>query len=230
MNPTDKKTKTGLQIQKYFITGLATLLPLWITFIILKIIFTWISNVTRPILEPIIELSIGKEPASILLSVTSFIFTLFIVYISGMLATNIASRKILIKFEALLIKIPLLKDIYSPSRELLKFVFAEKKEYGRVVLIEWPAKEYYCIGFVTSEITLQEPVAKKILSIFIPTTPNPTTGYLTFLSEDKTIPLEIGTDDAIKMIVSGGVVGAGITQNVFSKINMTGIKKPDTPI
>ena len=202
-----KETQKGwsANFKKYFITGLIVILPLWISLAILWIIFKWISNLTKPFLGPIFELFFEKEPASFLLTITSFLVTIFVIYISGILATNIASRKILSKIEDILIRIPLLRGLYTSAREFVQFIFSKQKKYHRVVLIEWPRKGTYTLGFVTSEPG-SDSNREKFLGIFVPSTPNPTTGYFFFVNEKETIPLEISIEEAFKIIISGGVV------------------------
>ncbi|MFN3966362.1 MAG: DUF502 domain-containing protein [Endomicrobiia bacterium] len=205
--PPQQETQKGwfANFRKYFIRGLIVVLPLWISLFILWLIFKWISNVTRPFLAPIFELFFEKEPASFLLTITSFLVTIFAIYIAGILATNIASRKILSKIEAILIKIPFLRGIYTSAREFVQFIFSKQIKYHRVVLVEWPRKGIFTIGFVTSEPSSNSE-KEKFLSIFVPSTPNPTTGYFFLIPEKETIPLEISIEEALKMIISGGVV------------------------
>ncbi len=192
--------------RKYFITGLIVILPLWISLFILWIIFKWIGNVTKPFLGPIFEIFFDKEPASFLLTITSFVVTILVIYISGLLATNIVSRKILSKIEDILIKIPFLRGIYTSAREFVQFVFSKKqRKYHRVVLVEWPRKGIFTIAFVTSELTLENE-KEKFLGVFVSSTPNPTTGYFFIVNEKETVPLDISIEEAFKIIISGGIV------------------------
>jgi len=221
-----QELRSKLNIQKYFLTGLISILPLWITFTILHLLFKWISNATKSFLEPIFGVLLGKEPATFFMTITSFIFTLFIVYIFGILATNLVSKSVLVKLENILIHIPFLKNIYSAARELIQFIFDEKKMYRRVVLIEWPNKGYYSFAFVTSEIHTDEE-GKGLVSVFIPTTPNPTSGYLSILSAKKTIPLEMAVEEALKMIISGGVISSPKLKSVLLDKKFSSYAKSD---
>ncbi|MBU2567938.1 MAG: DUF502 domain-containing protein [Elusimicrobia bacterium] len=203
--------------RKYIIAGLIAILPLWITLQVIWIIFKWIGGLTRPFLEPLFELFFGKEPASLLLTVTSFIFTIFLIYVTGYMVTNIAIRKILSKMEDLFFRMPFLKGIYTTTKEFVKFIFTTErgKKYIRVVLVKWFNSSFVKVmGFVTMEI--KDPVTdRKILGVFVPTTPNPTTGFFLLLPEEEIIPVNIPIDDALKLIISGGVVSSETARNAL---------------
>lgn len=204
-----KQTTTGFK--KYFLTGLAAILPLWITIYILWVIFKLIGSLTAPFLRPIYTFWLGKEITPILLRLSSFVLTLFIIYITGLIASNIAGKRFLLFIEKLFIRIPLLRPLYSAVRKLVQYIFTEKVTYRSVVVVEYPRKGTYSMGFVTSEqvISMYNPDKVELISVFIPTTPNPTTGVFLLVPKDDVIPVDITLDEAFKIIISGGVILSG---------------------
>ncbi|MDI6640967.1 MAG: DUF502 domain-containing protein [Elusimicrobiota bacterium] len=211
-----KLTKFTANIRRYFITGLIAILPLWITIVVFRFAFKWISGFTKPILEPVLELFFAKEPRAFLISVLSFFFTILGIYIVGILASNIVSRRILLSFENLLAHIPILREIYSSARQLIQLLFVKKKIYRQVVLVEFPRKGIYSVGFVTSEITKTKEDKDALVTVFLSTTPNPTTGFLLILPKNDVIPLDINVDEAIKLIISGGIISSEKIRNLLS--------------
>ena len=210
-----KKAKLSFaaQFKKFFVSGLIAILPLWLTLYILWILFTWIGSLTRPFLRPIFYLVVEKETdITLLLQITSFFLTLIVVYLVGVLVTNIASKKLMVSMENILLRIPILRSIYLAVRKLIQYLFSAQqqfKEYRRVVLLEFPKKDVYQIGFVTSEQIMTDKSGNKLVCVFIPTTPNPTTGWLAIVSEQELIPVKLNIDQAIKMILSGGIIHPG---------------------
>jgi len=195
-----------MKFKKFFFRGLVIILPLWITLYIVWLLFNLIGGFTRPFLKPIVFAFFQeKEYVKFILDLISFFLTIFVIYIGGVLTTNIFSKKILLNIENILLHIPILKGIYSGAKKLVEYLSGTKdfyKSYKKVVLIEFPRKGIFSIGFITNEIILNE----NKLCVFIPTTPNPTTGYFLIVSNEDIIPLDITIEDAIKMIVSGGII------------------------
>jgi len=223
-----KLTKFTSKIQRYFLTGLIVILPLWITIVVFKFAFKWISGATKPVLEPILELFFEKEPRAFVISVLSFFLTLIVIYIVGILASNIVSKRILLLFENLLIRIPILREIYTSARQLIQLLFVKKKIYRQVVLIEFPRKGIYSIGFVTSEIGKEN--KSDLVTVFVPTTPNPTTGFLLVLPKQDITPIDINIDDAIKLIISGGIITSERIKKILLEKNVfkTGLSETAT--
>jgi len=193
---------------RYIITGLIALLPLWITLNILWLLFKLISGIFTPIINPILAIFLPDAESAFLSRLTSFFLTIGVVWIVGVIATNLAGRRILIKLENLLIRLPILKDIYVASRKLIVLIFTKKTAFRKVVLVEFPRKGMYSLGFITSETVgeVQEKTKEDVINVFIPTTPNPTTGFFLMVPKKDVINLNMSVDDAIKMIITGGLV------------------------
>lgn len=200
-----QKVKMYVKLRRYFLAGLVAILPLWLTLYILWLLFKLVGNITRPFLGPILGLFFEREPVVFLVRISSFILTLLIVMFAGMIATDIAGRKLLLSLENMLTRIPLLRDIYLFVRKLTQYVFTKKQQYRQVALLEWPLKGVMSMGFITSEFVSSD--NRKMVTLFIPTTPNPTTGWFFIVPEEKIIPLDLNADDAMKMIITGGMAG-----------------------
>jgi len=193
----------------YFLTGLVALLPLWVTIILLRALFYIISNATRPILQPILREWTPLEYAPFLFDLTCFLGTLLIVYLVGVLVSNLVGRQIFVKVERLIFRLPIVADVYQAVRKLTDmFSSNANSKFRRVVLVEFPRKGIYSVGFLTSDQTgeVQEKTAEFVVNVFVPTTPNPTSGFLIMVPKEGVIPLEMSVDDAIRMIMSGGIM------------------------
>jgi uncharacterized membrane protein len=202
------------KIKKYFLTGLLTILPLWITIYILWLLFRLIAGFTYPLLSPIIHSTalFEKEQVTWLIRLISFFLTLIIIYLVGLTANNLLGRRILLTIERYLFQVPLIRDIYQAIRKFIQHLFIKRSAFRQVVLVEFPSSGIYSIGFITSENSepgITSVLNKKLVNVFIPTTPNISTGFLVMIEPEKIIKLDISFDDALRLIISGGV----LTQN-----------------
>lgn len=192
--------------RKYFITGLLVILPLWITVYILWLLMGITGSMVSPILKMVF---IGK--ISILtIRILSFIISLFLIWLLGLIAANIIGKKMLVGIENIIRKMPFVKDVYGSAKQLIGFFSAQKVDFRHVVLIEFPRKGIYTIGFITSDKSWTMGT-KKLISVFYPTTPNPTTGFFLLIPEDELIYSDMKVEEAIKIIMSGGVLFSGNT-------------------
>jgi uncharacterized membrane protein len=194
-------------LKKYLAVGLIAILPLWITYFILLAVFNVIASLARPYFGAIPFLT--ESP--LLLSLFSFFGTLVFLFVLGVFMTNVVGRKAFSMFEAYLQKIPVLSGIYASIRKLINLFYDEgsmTRRFERVVLVEFPRKGLHSIGFVTSEggPTLAARVGREVLTVFIPTTPNPTSGVLIVMPKEDAVAIDISVDAAVKMIISGGII------------------------
>ncbi len=131
------------------------------------------------------------------------------IYIVGLLARNLFGRQIVNLTDRVMGKVPIVRTVYLASKQLLETIALQQDTgFKRVVLIEYPRRGIYCLAFVTSETRgeIQAHSDDETLNIFVPTTPNPTSGYLVFLPKKEVIPLEMSIEEGIKYVVSGGFV------------------------
>jgi len=138
-----------------------------------------------------------------------FLTVLVIIFLVGVLASNFLGRQVGRILESMLLRVPVFRGFYSTVRQVGEAVLGEKKgPFQRVVMVEFPTPGRYALGFATASYakTLPVPGGKPLVAVFLPTVPNPTTGYLLFYPEDAVIATTIRVEQAIKILVSAGVV------------------------
>ncbi len=196
-----------------FGAGLILLLPLFITVWVLFFIFNLIDNWITPLLMKILRLFefpfVDSVPTRLLVPVIGFITLIFLIYLLGILASNFIGRKLFSVFEERILKIPFVKGIYGSSKQLLSALSSTRRgAFKNVVLFEYPRRGIYSMGLVTTERGFQIPKEgqENMVPIFLPTTPNPTSGLFILVPRSDVIYLDISVEEGIKMIVSGGIV------------------------
>ena len=197
-----------LSFKRNFFTGLITILPLWITLFIVWFVFRWISSFAAPFLSPVFYLVFGRE-GGFLVRLTSFVLTIITIWFVGVLATQLLGRRLLLWIENIVIRLPIMSGIYLAIRKLIQSLFTTKQNFKRVVMVEFPKNDSYSIGFVTGTCELES--KGNFISVFVPTTPNPTTGFLLFVRQENMIPMDMSVDEAVRLIISGGIIAPGKT-------------------
>lgn len=187
-------------IERQFFAGLAVLLPIGLTLYIIWTLFNFVSKSVAPLL---IRIPLLQEMPVIVLKVIAVLITFVIIWIIGLVATNIVGRKILKLPEILLLKAPVVNRIYQTIRQIIQTIIVSKTALRQVVLVEYPRKGVYTIAFVTN---VYEEKGKKNVSLFIPTTPNPTSGFFVIVPEEEVIPLKMTVEEAMKLVVSAGII------------------------
>ena len=191
-----------------FLTGLFTLLPITLTIAVFTITF----RVLVGWLEPLKRFGlpfIGVIPYS------EVILTLAIIFLAGALYNMFLLRPIIHAIEKLFQKIPLIRPVYSGIKKLVHaFSFQDKLSFNKVVRVEFPKAGVYSIGFLANQVDerIAPDTSKKYFSIFIPTTPNPTSGFLILVPEDDFTIIDISRQDAMAMIISGGIIQPDIPE------------------
>jgi uncharacterized membrane protein len=190
------RKQVGKKLRAQFITGILIVVPIVAAILILRWLFLAFDNMLQPVAESLLGYTIPGLGLGI---------TLVLIYLTGLVATNVIGRRLIGYAESLLARVPLFRYIYTGIRQILQS-FATPREGGflEVVLVEFPKKGMRAIGFVTSESSVES--GEKLLSIFIPTSPNPTSGYLEIVKENDIIKTNISIDDALKMVLSAGKV------------------------
>lgn len=214
-------------MKKYFITGLVILLPVTVTLIILVFIF---NLLTEPFLElskailwhsnlldnGVLFLSAGQLQnflTQALILAVLFVFTVSLGFIARWFFINY-----MIHFWELLIqKIPLVSTIYTTCQDMIKTIFAsDTSAFKQVVMVRFPHPQAYTIGLLTRD-TLPglEHLGEEMVAVFVPTTPNPTCGFLTLFRKADVVPLDMKVEDAFKYVISCGVIMAPINRDAF---------------
>lgn len=199
-----KKTNIFLAIANYlwslFLTGLFALLPITLTVAVFTITFRLIHGWLEPLKR------IGFLPAT---PYSEFLLAILIIFVAGTLYNIFILKPIIHGLENLFFKLPLIRPVYSGIKKLVDaFSFQDKASFTKVVMVEFPRTSIYSIGFLANEFdpSLTPDSTKKYFSIFIPTTPNPTSGFLVLVPEEQIITLDISRQEAMAMIISGGII------------------------
>ena len=198
-------------LQKLFLTGLLTLLPIWLTWVVVKFVFVMLSDISAPLIGPVLEnvantysqLSWLDEPW--VRTVLALLATLAVILFAGVMARRVIGQRLLRWFEALIQRIPLASIVYSSARQLLDILQTKPDGTQRVVLVDFPHKEMKSIGFVTRVIR-EHGTGRELAAVYVPTTPNPTSGYLEIVPVEKITPTDWSVDQAMSFIISGGAV------------------------
>ena len=199
MTKSQKKRSFFIKIRNYFITGVVVLIPIGIT-VYLTLFFVKISSKILPKeLNPNHYLPYNIPGVEIIISI-------FLITLIGWLSLSFLGRKLLKIFEDILQRIPILRTIYSAITQMTETFTKSKGDTRNVVLVEYPRKGSWAVGFATKENTsvISEKTKKNTVNVFIPTTPNPTSGFLIMFPKEDVIYLDITFEQASKFIVSAG--------------------------
>ena len=212
----DKKKKSV--IKKSFIAGLLVILPVWLTILIIWYVFKWISSLSMPILSPFLNIfTSDSQWIDILAKIASFFLTLIIIFFVGFFTNIWFGKKLYNFFENVLTKIPLIGSIYSALKKLFSF-FATSEDttnnFQKVIFVPFPTKDSYCVAFSTGEKIIN---GQKYISSFMPSTPNPTTGFLMLVKAEDVIESEYTIEEAIQFIISAGIVQPNLKQEKGQK-------------
>jgi uncharacterized membrane protein len=191
------------RLKRYFVTGLVVLLPIVLSVFILVKVFSFCDNVLGRFLN-----SYFRETLGFYIPGLGLILSLSIILVTGFSASHFLGKKLFPYFESLFLKIPLLNRIYPTLRQIILFILRQE-EFGfqKAVLVEYPSKGIWSLGFVTNQAfaEIDSKLNDKFLCVFIPSTPGPLTGYAVFFPQREVIFLDISVQDALKIIISGGI-------------------------
>jgi uncharacterized membrane protein len=209
--PTPISRAPGPRFQRLFLTGLLTLLPIWLTWVVVKFVFVLLSDTSRPLIGPLLHNLAAGNPALRWLddlwvqTAIALLATLGVILLSGLMARRVVGQRLLRWLEALIGRIPLASTIYGSARKLLDILQTQPDGTQRVVLIDFPHTEMKSVGFVT-RILREQGTGRELAAVYVPTTPNPTSGYLEVVPVEKLTPTDWTVDQAMSFIISGGAV------------------------
>ena len=202
----------NLHVKRYLITGLLTFVPLWLTWLVFKFIFTFLSHVGAPVVAGLFTGLSAAFPGAAawlsqewLQSIIAFIGTVLSLYLVGFASDRVFGQRLLEAFEAMIGRIPLVQTIYGGSKKLMTMLSTKPAGTQRVVLIDFPSPELKSIGFVTRVFV--DSAGRELAAVYVPTTPNPTGGYLEIVPVEKIIATDWSMDQAMAFILSGGAAG-----------------------
>jgi len=191
-------------VKQNFVSGLAVFVPFVITSYLLIEVGKWLNTLVEFTPARFIRLPEIVTPffAELILFFSAILFFVLLITLLGLGTKNLLG-KLLVKFgEKTISKIPLANAIFTTTKEISKIVFSEGEKQKNVVLVEYPRKGAFCLGFATHNVDSKD--FDKI-PIFIPTSPNPSSGFLVFFAKDEIKKLDISADEAFQLILSGGL-------------------------
>ena len=202
-----------MSIRKYMITGILSIIPVYLTYLISRMLFQFFSEPGVKIFNYISKL-IGKDNIKFLPEIFGFIGVLVIIYIIGMLVSSIFIKKILFNIEKIIAGIPVINIIYKTIKQITSSLGdPDKESFKKVVLIEYPRKNIWTLAMVTGESIDKD--SYEYYNIYVPTTPNPTSGFMLYALKSEVLETNVSVEEGLKIIISGGVIGPevnGITR------------------
>ena len=194
------------KIRSWFITGILVLTPIILTVYVAWAFITFVDNLVVPIVPD------GYRPSNYLpfsIPGLGLIIVFTFTTLVGSLASGLFGRTLIRIWENILNRMPVVRSVYSAIKQILETVMAAQSDaFRQAVLVQYPRKDIWAIGFVTGSTKgeVGKYVSKKMINVFMPTTPNPTSGFLLFFPEKDLIYLKMSVEDALKLVVSGGMV------------------------
>ncbi|MFC2072105.1 DUF502 domain-containing protein [Chloroflexota bacterium] len=186
----------GRQLRKQFLTGALAVVPLTVTILVLVWVFTTIDGYLQPVIKPILGRSIPG---------VGFGVTIVLIYLVGVIASNVFGKRLISYGESLVARVPLVRPLYTGVKQLMdSFSTPGKTGFIQTVLVEFPRKDIWTIGFITKELRAQS--GETQLNIFVPTSPNPMSGFLQIVGEGEVIRTDISVESALGMVVSAGKI------------------------
>ena len=188
-------------LKRYFLTGLLVITPIWGTVLVLKTLFVTVDSILGNVLAELVVPEYYVPGLGILT-------LLLLIFLAGILATNLIGKKMVKRWEEFLDRVPIVRSIYATLKSVTDILsFKQREKYDKVVMIQFPKNGHYCLAFVTGETRdeVQEISPEPLVHVFVPTSPNPTSGYFLLVPEKEVMTVDLSVEEAMKLIVSGGL-------------------------
>jgi len=192
-------------LRKYIVAGLLVWVPLGVTFLVVKALVDLMDR-------SLVLVPKAYQPQHLFgfnIPGLGVALTFLVVIITGMIVANLFGRRLVRLWESMLARIPLVRSIYSGVKQVLETLFTSGgKSFRKVVLIEYPRRGLWTLAFLTGDGAeeIQDKTGRELVNVFVPTTPNPTSGFFLMVPRDETSELDMSVDAGLKLIVSAGVV------------------------
>ncbi len=188
-------------VRNKFLTGILTLLPIYITYLLIRFIVGIAPDI--PYLKTIPFFSNNEVLASII----EFLIALLVIIFIGLVVSNVVGKRLFAFFEGIMEKLPLINTIYTSSRQIMQtLTMPSKGNFKQVVLIEYPRKGLWTLAFVTAYSESKS--GEQYVHVFLPTTPNPTSGFMLFVKEKDVRPSGLSIEEGLKTLISGGMISS----------------------
>jgi len=196
------------RLRRMLVTGILILIPVAVTVFVLVQIFRFMDGIFAPLVSRVLARILAAE-RPVHIPGLGVLLTLLLILLLGWLSTKVAGRRLLRIFERVLLRLPVARSIYGATKGVLEAVSQDQAEaFKRVVLIEYPKKDLFALAFVTGGARWGEvdERLRDLLLVFVPTTPNPTSGFLLLVPRTEAIDLPITVEEGVRMVVSGGIL------------------------
>ncbi len=199
-------------LRRYLVAGLLVWVPLVITWWVVISLVQFMDR-TLVLLPP------AYRPEALLgihIPGLGVILALAVLLVTGLIAANFLGRRLVGVWEGMLDRIPLVRSVYSAVKQLMHtFLSSDSRAFRKVLLVEYPSKGLWTLAFLAGDPVgeVQEKTANEMLTVYVPTAPNPTSGYVIFVARDEVVELDMGVEDAMRMIISLGMVVPGARGN-----------------
>ncbi len=193
------------KLKQYFITGLVLVVPVYLTLAVLGQLFLFVDNILGKFVTGAL-----REHLGVYIPGVGLVLFILLIFIVGFFASKfLRNHPLFIQIERWFTSLPLVKSIYPTAKQIVNFI-SQQKEFGfkRVVLVQYPSKGIWTMGFLTNEHLerFNAAAGRELVSVLIPSVPNPLTGFVIFVPKEEVISVDIDVKDAIKVCISGGVV------------------------
>lgn len=214
-------------LKRYFLTGLLVITPIWGTVLILKTLFVAVDGILGDLVAKLL-------PGRYVLGL-GIVALVILVLGTGLFTANFMGRQIVKWWEDWLNRVPLVRGIYSTLKSMMDILsFSDRGSYNRVVLIQFPKNGHYCFAFVTgvTKGEMQDLAQEPLVHVYVPTSPNPTSGYFLLVPEREVTSVDISVEEAMKLIVSGGLYSPSVSLGsaVNPDAKWSGVKQPEAGV
>ncbi|WP_138509885.1 DUF502 domain-containing protein [Maricaulis alexandrii] len=195
-------------LRNSFLTGIVIVTPLGVTFYLIVTFVNFVDNVVKPLI-PARYNPENYLPGDFTIPGLGVLIAVLLLTLLGALAANIFGRSIIGLGERILAGVPLVRNIYGAIKQIVETVFSGKSNsFKEVVLIEYPMKGTWVVAFVSANgnAELRKNISEDVIGLFVPTTPNPTSGFLLYTPRSNTVPIDMSVEEAAKLIISFGMV------------------------
>jgi len=195
-------------IRRYFVAGILFFAPIGVTVWAIASIIIWLDNLLLPRFLKLVLPHVEEPPSIPLLGM---LFTFVVILFLGVIARHLLGGEFQRAWERLLSRVPVARSIYGGVKQLVEAIFAssgQSARFRRVVLVEYPRKGMYALAFTTGPARgiVQEITEEEVINCFVPTTPNPTSGFYLLIPEKELIEVALTVEDAFKLVMSAGLV------------------------
>lgn len=225
MDPAEFERDVGRfkhHVKKTMVTGLLLLIPAVVTVWVLFVVF----NTVDAMLGNLLKLALGIRIPGL-----GLLLTLLLIYGMGLFASNVGGKRIITSIEGFMDRLPLVRGVYRVAKEVSNaFGKREKRPFREVVAIEFPRKGLWTLAFLTAEVPEKSPAPKGSVFVFVPTTPNPTSGWLLMVPKDSLLTTPYSVDEGMRIVISAGIVSPEALEELSDTTGVKVVAKPtETP-